>query len=620
MPSWPLSVAMYYSRAPASTPAGTNRLLKVIPALGSLRGYGWPSFRADVLAGLTVAAVAVPQAMAYALIADLPAEIGLYTAIVMTFMGALLDSSKQLINGPTNAISIAAVSVLAPITTPETLVATTILLTFAVGVIQLSIAALRLGDLSRYISHSVILGFTTGASALLVLDQAKNLLGVPGAGGTHDAFLARFYQTWANARGIHETTAWVGLGTIALVLGLRVLKKRLGLKLFPELLVVVVAAATLVGTQALDARGVKVVGTIPQKLPVFQLPHFDLELLRRMSGGAVALALLGLLEAVSMAKAIAAHTRQRLDINQQVLSEGVANFTGSFFQCMPGSGSLTRSAINHQAGAVSQWSGVISAVAVAATILLFAPLARFIPRSALAGILIVTAFKMVEWRTLAYHLRASRFDAAIVIVTGLSAVFISVEFCVLIGVLSSFMMAVPRVGHTRLTEFVATNAGYVHERLAEDKPCQRIVIFGLEGEMFFAAAASLEAQLGRIEDRVDSATRVVILRLKRARNADAVGLNLLEQFLIGMKERGVTVLFCGVRHDLLQTLKRAGMTERLGADNLFVEQPIRQTSTHQALVYAYTLIDGRCAHCPVPDAGDLASDPHGSRHLPMLPS
>jgi sulfate permease, SulP family len=611
---------MYYSRAPASTPAGTSRLFKVIPAFGSLRGYGWAGFRADVLAGLTVAAVAVPQAMAYALIADLPAEIGLYTAIVMTFMGALLDSSKQLINGPTNAISIAAVSVLAPITTPETLVATTILLTFAVGVIQLSIAALRLGDLSRYISHSVILGFTTGASALLVLDQAKNLLGVPGAGGNHDAFLARFYQTWANAQGIHPATAWVGLGTIALVLGLRVLKKWLGFKLFPELLLVVIAAATLVSTQSLDAEGVKVVGSIPQKLPAFKLPHFDLELLRQMSGGAVALALLGLLEAVSMAKAIAAHTRQRLDINQQVLSEGVANFTGSFFQCMPGSGSLTRSAINHQAGGVSQWSGVISAVAVAATILLFAPLARFIPRSALAGILIVTAFRMVEWRALAYHLRASRFDAAIVIVTALSAVFISVEFCVLIGVLSSFMMAVPRVGHTRLTEFVATNAGYVHERLAEDQPCQRILIFGLEGEMFFAASASLEAQLGRIEDRVDSGTRVVILRLKRARNADAVGLNLLEQFLIGMKERGVTVLFCGVRHDLLGTLTRAGMTERLGEGNLFVEQAIRQTSTHQALVHAYTLIDGRCAHCPVPDAGDLASDPHGSRHLPMLSS
>jgi len=613
---------MYYSRAPNSEAARTNRWLKLIPALGSLRGYGWSSLRADVLAGLTVAAVAVPQAMAYALIADLPAEIGLYTAIVMTLMGALLDSSKQLINGPTNAISIAAVSVLAPITTPETLVPATILLTFVVGSVQLLITALRLGDLSRYISHSVILGFTTGASALLVLDQAKNLLGVPGAGGGHDAFLVRLYQTWANADGIHGPTTIVGFSAIFAVLLLRVLKKRLGLKLFPELLVVVIGAAAVVGTQSLDQAGVKVVGSIPQKLPTFELPHFDLELMRKMSSGAVALALLGLLEAVSMAKAIAAHTRQRLDINQQLLSEGVANFTGSFFQCMPGSGSLTRSAINHQAGAASQWSGVISAGAVAVTVLLFAPLARYIPRSALAGILIVTAFKMVEWRALAYHLRASRFDATVVLVTALSAVVISVEFCVLIGVLSSFLMAVPRVGHTRLTEFVATNAGYVNERLADDHPCPQILIFGLEGEMFFAAAASLESQLGRIEDRIEARTRVVILRVKRARNPDAVGLSLLEQFLADMKERGVTVLLCGVRQDMLTVLTRAGTTRRIGDKNLFVEQPVRQTSTHQAVLYAYSLIERRCDHCPVQDEADLtvSSGTRAETRLPMLPS
>lgn len=613
---------MYYSRAPSSRAAPTPRLFKIIPALGSLRGYGWSSLRADVLAGLTVAAVAVPQAMAYALIADLPAEIGLYTAIVMTLMGALLDSSKQLINGPTNAISIAALSVLSPITTPETLVPATILLTFVVGSIQLLITALRLGDLSRYISHSVILGFTTGASALLVLDQAKNLLGVAGAGGGHDAFLVRFYQTWAQADGIHGATTAVGLLSIAAVLGLRLLKVRLGSKLFPELLVVVIGAAAVVATQSLDQAGVKVVGSIPQKLPTFQIPHFDWELIRKMSGGAVALALLGLLEAVSMAKAIAAHTRQRLDINQQLLSEGVANFTGSFFQCMPGSGSLTRSAINHQAGAASQWSGVISAVAVATTVLLFAPLARYIPRSALAGILIVTAFKMVEWKALAYHLRASRFDAAIVLVTALSAVLISVEFCVLIGVLSSFLMAVPRVGHTRLTEFVATNAGYVNERLDDDQPCPQILIFGLEGEMFFAAAASLEAQLARIEDRVDDRTRVVILRLKRVRNPDAIGLSLLEQFLADMKERGVTVLFCGVRQDVLGSFTRAGMAARIGEKNLFVEQAVRQTSTHQAVLYAYTLIDHRCGHCPVKDHEEpilpLAARP--DTRLPVLPS
>src|SRR5690606_18881973 len=140
---------------------------------------------------------AVPQAMAYAMIAGLPAEYGLYTAIVMTFVGALFDSSRQLINGPTNAISIAALSVLEPITTPETVVPTAILLAFMVGVVQLGITALRVVDLSRYISHSVILGFTAGASLLLVLDQLKNLPGVASVGGAHAGFISRFYATWS---------------------------------------------------------------------------------------------------------------------------------------------------------------------------------------------------------------------------------------------------------------------------------------------------------------------------------------------------------------------------------------------------------------------------------------
>ena len=181
-------------------------------------------------------------------------------------------------------------------------------------------------------------------------------------------------------------------------------------------------------------------------------------------------------------------TGQKLDMNQQCLSEGFANFTGSFFQCMPGSGSLTRSAINQQAGARTQWSGVVSAVAVALIMLVFAPYARFIPRAALAGILMVTAAQMVDRREVRYHLRASRFDAAIVAVTAVSAFAISVEFCVLIGVFMSFLLAVPRTGRMLLTEFVVSAEGGIHERLPDDEVMGRILIFGLEGEMFFGSA------------------------------------------------------------------------------------------------------------------------------------
>jgi SulP family sulfate permease len=577
---------------------GLERFLRAVPAFDSLRSYTLSSARADVLAGLTVAAVAVPQAMAYAMIAGLPAEHGLYTAIVMTFVGALFDSSRQLINGPTNAISIAALSVLAPLAPPESRVPLAILLAFLVGTIQVAITLARLGDLSRYISHSVILGFTTGASVLLVLDQLKNLLGIPAAGSVHDSFVERFYRTMVESPGVHTQTMLVGLGSIAAVLVLRWLKPRLRLQLLPELLIVVVLAALAVQHFGLDREGVKVVGDIPAKLPSFALPDFDFDRIRSLVSGAFAIALLGLLEAISMAKAIAVVTRQKLDMNQQCLSEGLANLTGSFFQCFPGSGSLTRSYINQQAGAATQWSGVISAIAVAAIMLVFAPLAHFIPRAALAGILMLSAWNMVDWRGLAYHLRATRFDAIIVVATAMSAVFISVEFCVVIGVFLSFMLAVPRIGEILLTEFVVAHHGDVHERLAEDRPCPQMLIFGLEGELFFGAASSLEEHLHTIAERVTPETRVVVLRLKRARNPDAVGLSALEVFLADMSERHVQVLMCGVRQELLRRLRRSGTDQRIGADNLFVEQPVRRNSTILALQRGYSLIPVPCAQCP----------------------
>jgi SulP family sulfate permease len=576
-------------------------LFRVVPAFDALRSYQLADLRADVLAGLTVAAVAVPQAMAYAMVAGLPVEYGLYTAIVMTAVGALFDSSRQLINGPTNAISIAVLSVIAPVA-PEGKVEAAIGLALMVGVVQLGITLLRLGDLTRYISHSVIVGFTLGAGTLLVLDQLKNLLGMRAVGGVHDHFLVRFARTLFEGGGIQLETAAIGLGAIAAVLALRWLKGRLGWRLLPDLLLVVIGMSALVAWLGLDQRGVGVVGRIPAQLPSFELPALDQERIREFSTGALAIAVLGLLEAIAMAKAIAAQTKQKLDMNQQCLSEGVANLAGSFFQCFPGSGSLTRSAINQQAGASTQWSGVVSALAVAGIMLLFAPYARYIPRAALAGILVVSAWKMVDWHALAYHVRTTRFDATIVAVTAFSAVAISIEFCVLIGVFLSFLLTVPRAGQMLLAEFAITPDGGVHERLPGDLPCERILIFGLEGEMFFGATASLERHFAEIEGRIHEKTEVVVLRVKRARNPDAVGMTLLEHFFDRLKARGIHVLLCGVRPEFAEKMERTGLAARLG-EKLFLEQPVRQTSTLLAIRHAYELISERCPHCPHRDRG-----------------
>jgi SulP family sulfate permease len=580
-------------------PSWRETIFRLVPALDSLRGYSIRALAGDTMAGLTVAAVAVPQAMAYAQIAGIPPQYGLYTAIVMTAVGALLDSSKQLINGPTNAISIAVLSALVGFSDAERLPAV-ILLAFLVGSIQTGISLLRLGDLSRYVSHSVIVGFTLGAAVLLVFDQLKNLLGLPGAGTGEDHFLKRLWLTMSHIDQFNHPTLLVGMATIGFALLLGWVNRKLAIRL-PELLLAVVSMAVAVWAWDLDRHGVTIVGTIPAKLPSFSFPEFEWEWVGKLGGSSLAIALLGLLEAIAMAKAIAAHTRQKLDINQQCLSEGVANLTGSFFQCFPGSGSLTRSNINAQAGAQTQWSGVISAVAVALTVLLFAPYAYYIPRSALAGILMLSAWRLVDRNQLSYYLRTTNFDAWIVILTAISAVAVSIEFCVLIGVFLSFVLYVPKAARVRLTELVMTPERVIRERHDSDVPCSRIRIFSLEGEFFFGAAPELEQHLEEIAKEVELGVRVVVLRLKRVRNPDAVCMSVLDRFIDRMREANVTVSLCGVRPDLMRVIESSGLVRDLGMGRVFLFEETGQfwTSTLEAVRFAYEIVgEDVCEGCP----------------------
>ena len=351
----------------------------------------------------------------------------------------------------------------------------------------------------------------------------------------------------------------------------------------------------------LDEQGVKIVGAIPAQLPSFELPQVEWSRVHTLASSSLAIALLGLLEAISMAKAIAAQTRQKLDINQQCLSEGIANAVGSLFHCFPGAGSLTRSTINQQAGARTQWSGVIAAAAVALTVLLFARSAYYIPKSGLAGILILSAWRLVDRKELAYYLRTTRFDAWILALTAISAVAVSIEFCVLIGVFLSFVLYVPQAARVRLTELIMTPERVIRERLAADVPCKRIRIFNLEGEFFFGAAPELEQHLDSIARAAEEGARVVILRLKRVRNPDAVCMSVLDRFYERMHAANVAVLLCGVRPDLMKVIDSSGLFRRLGPAHVFVFEETGKfwTSTLEAVRVAYEVLgDDVCDVCP----------------------
>ena len=371
------------------------------------------------------------------------------------------------------------------------------------GGIQILVAVFRLGDLTRYISESVVIGFMAGAGFLIALTQVGNLLGLKEQGTGDQHILWRLWLTLTAGRqpstcgpwrsAWERPCSWCCCGRS---------RDSYHLPRFDMLLalgIAATAAATLGWSQAGGEPSRRSPSSMKSGpgFPPSTLPQFRLDWIREMSGSALAVACLGLLEALSIAKAISHQTRQPLDYNRQCLAEGLANLCGGFFQCLPGSGSLTRSAINYQAGAVTRWSGVFAAGAVALVVWLFGPLAKFIPKAALAGILLVTAAGLIDQRRIRHAVRASRFDALLVLATALSAVLIGVEFSILIGVGLSILMFVPRAARLKAAELTISTDRVIRDRQPTDPCCTRMVLLDLEGEFFFGAAPELDRYFDR---------------------------------------------------------------------------------------------------------------------------
>jgi len=575
-------------------------LTKKLPA-ARRGGYDGHRLRRDLIAGLTVAAIAVPQSMAYALIAHVEPRYGLYSAIVVTAVGAIFGSSSYLINGPTNAISLVVFSALAyldPNARGEIFEAM-FLLAVMVGAVQIAIALFKLGDLTRYISESVVLGFMAGAGLLIAISQIDDLFGLAHQGTGHQSLL---YRVWLST---HQGGPWnpycfgIGAGVTILVLFFRRIVRKYHLPRLDMLLALILAASLTHALgwpqSAADGHSL-VVGDVPRELPTLHVPTFKFEWLHEMSGSAVAIALLGLLEALAVAKSLAIQTREKLDYNKQCLAEGLANVTGGFFRCLPGSGSLTRSTINFNAGAATRWSGVFAAVATALIVLAFAPLAGYVPKAALAGILLVTAYGLVDWPRLRFAVRTSRYDAILVLATASTAVFLSVEFSILVGTMLSFIMYVPRAARLKVTELTVGADRVVRDRQPSDEPCTAMVLFDVEGELFFGAAPELESSFDELRRRTEvsdaaSGAKVIVLRLKRTRNPDMVCMKLFEQFLHDMNDRGVIVLLCAVRADFAEAMANLHFQDLLPPDRVLLEDKTAPgSSTIEAVRRAYELV------------------------------
>jgi len=298
---------------------------------------------------------------------------------------------------------------------------------------------------------------------------------------------------------------------------------------------------------------------------------------------------LGLLETLAIAKAIAHKTRQQLDYNRQCLAEGIGNLSSSFFQCIPGAGSLSRSAINHQAGAATKLSGVFTSLAVA--VLVFAPLTRYIPKAVLAGLLIVAASRLTDIERLRYVTCASGYDALLLFGTTLVTLIVGVEYSISIGVLASVLLFVPRAARLKRVPLIVTAERIVRERTPGDPAPQHVALYDFEGERFFGAAPELEKHLtAAFEEAKSHAITHVVLRVKRLRNPDAVCLERLEHGLKDAQAAGFTILLAGLLPDLLAGIQRLGFDQWLPRECWFAEEDSPDSATLKAVRKAYNLL------------------------------
>jgi len=410
------------------------------------------SLKADSIAGLTGAVIVLPQGVAFAIIAALPPQYGLYTAMVTPIIAALFGSSRHLISGPTTAISIvifSTVSRYAEVGTPE-FVSMALTVTFLAGIYQLAFGLARLGILVNVVSHAVVVGFTAGAAILIATSQMKNVLGVHVPKG--ESFLLTWYDLAISLDQVKLNIVIVALVTLMVALMIKKIKPKL-----PNLLIALFVGAGVAQLLGGESAGIAMVSAIPAQLPPVSMPDISLASIKILTPNAFAVALLGLIEAVSISRSIAAKSHQRIDGNQEFIGQGLSNLVGSFFSSYAGSGSFTRSGVNYSAGAVTPLSAIFAAVILMATVLLVAPYAVYLPIGAMAGVILLVAYNLIDFKQIIHVSKSSASETSILVTTLAATLFLELEFAIYLGVLLSLVIF---LGRTSYPDIVSLAPGY----------------------------------------------------------------------------------------------------------------------------------------------------------------
>ena len=556
----------------------TRRLPRVLPRVFArvfprlFPFLGWPritstSLRGDLVAGLTVSLVAIPQSLAYAQLAGVPPLYGLYAAFIPSMVGVLFGSSAILSTGPvamTSLLVAASVGTLVPPGTDQFYAYVTMLALLS-GLFQLGFGLARAGMLLSLVSHPVLMGFINAAALIIAISQLPALMGISVRQSQH--LLVDTWDVVSRPDLVHLMSLAFGLAAMALLVAFRRAAPRL-----PGVLVTVVLATWASYLLGFADHGGRVVGELPAGPPALAVPHLDWAELRSLLPAAFVVALISFMEAATSCKVIAIGTRTRWDENQELIGQGLAKVAAAFCQAIPVSGSFSRSALNLAAGAATGWSSVFAAAFVLVTLLFFTPWLHHLPKPVLAAMIILAVLRLVDVRALRQAWRASKDDGF----AALATFFVTLAFApnIQVGIVAGIIISLAAFLYRRMRPRVAIVSlhqdGTFRDAARFDLPPlhERIGALRFDGSLYFTNASHFEDAVLRLQQDEPGITYIVVAA-HSINDIDASGVETLRNLAERLREGGVTMVLAGVKRQVQEVLERTGAIAALGSANVF---------------------------------------------------
>jgi SulP family sulfate permease len=545
-----------------------SALRRYLPILRWLPNYRRAALRGDIIAGLTTAVMLIPQGMAYAMLAGLPPIVGLYASVTPLIAYALFGTARELAVGPVAMDSLlvaAGVGAIAAAGSPE-YVAYAVLLALMAGTLQVLMGFARLGFLVNFLSKPVISGFTSAAALIIGLSQLKHLIGVPLAASNliHQIAL----EVGRHIGETHLLTLGIGAGAVAILMALKKYAPKV-----PRALVVVVITTVLVWLLRLDQAGVAIVGVVEAGLPTPAMPDINMEAVAELAPTALAIALVAFMEAISVSKAIATRKRYEVDANQELIAIGAANLAAAFFRGYPVTGGFSRTAVNDQAGAETPLAGIITAVVIAVALLFLTPLLYFLPKATLAAIIMTAVFGLIDLKQVAHLWRVKRSDLALLGITFAAVLAIGIQTGILVGVAVSLLWFVVKTTrpHTAVLGRMPGTQSFRNVRHApEAETYPGILILRIDAQFYFGNVSFLRETLRELEDAAAEPLQAVLIDASAINNLDSSADSALHQIASEYAERGVRLVFAGVKGPVREVMLRSGFLDLLGPGNFFL--------------------------------------------------